>query len=382
MKHDLVAYPPMQSLIVALRELDMEVVFIGKCSDCYQKSYYEKMGVIFEPIIYTTYVRAYKILNEQRTYRKKIAKYLKEAYSITNDIVWFEYSDMAYFVHDILVNTNYLIHFYEFFNTNCSWKYQLIYSSYNMSKFVQGAKAVVHCEYNRAHITRGLCDLKELPFVLPNKPYPENKNLESAPMEVVAMVNSLKQKLKGKKVILYQGVFESSERRLEEFCEAIQCLPKDYAFVAMGGGSRYYDDLKQYYESDRIIFVPFIKSPYHLLVTQLADLGILSYFPLNGSYAGVLNPLFCAPNKIFEYGKFGIPMLSNDLPGLKTIYDNFHCGQIVPYPITSESIKNVLLNIFENHNELAEGAYRFYNSVDFKLIVNKILQRLDLLDVS
>lgn len=377
MKHNLVSYPPMQSLLVAMRELGKEVVFVGQCSDSNQKSYYEEMGVSFEPIIYTPYTQPYKILYEQKRYGKKISQYLKKSYSKTSDIIWFEYSDLSYFMHSILKDTDYLIHFYEFFNIKMSWKYQLMYPSYNMVKFVQRAKAVIHCEYNRAHITRGLCGLKELPFVLPNKPYPDNRDAYPVPVEVMATVNNLKEKLKGRKVVLYQGVFESSERRLEDFCEAIQCLPMDYVLVAMGGGTDYYDDLKLRYESDKIIFVPFIKSPYHLLVTQLADVGILSYFPLNSSYAGVLNPLYCAPNKIFEYSKYGIPMLSNDLPGLKVIYDEFHCGQIVPYPITSEAIKNTLLNILEHHENFSEGSRRFYDSVDFKAIVSRILQRLD-----
>lgn len=56
----------------------------------------------------------------------------------------------------------------------------------------------------------------------------------------------VKHKVQGKKVILYQGFFASVERRLEEFCQAINQMPSDYVMIAMGKGpNNYYDVLKR-----------------------------------------------------------------------------------------------------------------------------------------
>lgn len=378
MREDLVIYPPLQSLILVLRDLGNEIAFIGDCSDISRKKYFEDEGVSFIPVVYRPQANLLKTYKEQQKYRIKLRRYLNEEYDRNNDIIWFVYFDMAYFVHDILRKTNYVIHFYEFINVKMSWKFELMYPSYNFADFVRSAKAVIHCEYNRAHITRGLCGLKDLPFVLPNKPYPDNNINNIVPNEVREIVEDVKNKITNKKVLLYQGIFESNERRLEEFCEAALLLPDDYVLVTMGGGSKYYADLKKRFESDKILFVPFIKSPNHLLITKLAHIGVLSYFPLNPSYAGVLNPLYCAPNKIFEYSKFGIPMISNDLPGLKTMYEKYNCGKIVPYPITPESIKNVVLDIFNDWKDYSHGSKTFYKAVNVKEIVANILKNLTL----
>lgn len=69
----------------------------------------------------------------------------------------------------------------------------------------------------------------------------------------------VKHKVQGKKVILYQGFFASVERRLEEFCQAINQMPSDYVMIAMGKGpNNYYDVLKKKYQSDKILFIPLL----------------------------------------------------------------------------------------------------------------------------
>lgn len=51
----------------------------------------------------------------------------------------------------------------------------------------------------------------------------------------------------------------------------------------------------------------------------MASIGVMSYSPHQKTHAGVVNALYCAPNKIFEYGKYGKPMIANDVPALKYI---------------------------------------------------------------
>lgn len=373
--HDLVKYPPTQSLIWILLDLGIKVSFIGYCSDKKTQEQYENMGVEFVPIHYMIYKNnTEKIINQVR-YKKQIAKYIKEKYNKSEDLIWFDYTESAYVLHKLLIQTDYIIHFYEFVNFS-HWKYRLIYPTYNHKYFIQKAVGIIHCEYNRAHILRGLCGLERLPFIIPNKPYFSETTKAQIPEEIDTLINQVKKKISNKKVILYQGIFNSNERRLEEFCEAINSLSENYVLLIMGEGNEYYHKLRNKYENEKIIFIPFIKPPYHLLITQLAHIGILTYFPMDDSYAGVLNPLYCAPNKIFEYGQYGIPMISNDLPGISSIFNEYHCGEVVQYPINENNIKEAINNIFNNYDHYKGNSKKYYDSINLKSIIKDILSIL------
>ena len=76
MRNDLVILPPMQSLITVLLEKGVQVHFLGKCSDIERKSYFARLGVVFEDVIYTPQDKIYKTLLEQIRYRRL----LKQSY--------------------------------------------------------------------------------------------------------------------------------------------------------------------------------------------------------------------------------------------------------------------------------------------------------------
>ena len=161
---------------------------------------------------------------------------------------------------------------------------------------------------------------------------------------------------------------------MEEFIHAVNDMPEEYLLLAMGRGDKMFEELKRQYSSKKIVFIDFIRPPYHLLVTQMAHVGVLSYFPNNKSFIDVLNPIYCAPNKIFEYTRFSLPMISNDLPSLKNVFQEFQCGEVVDYPLTSIRIKNGLNNIFQNYEDYKHGAESFYNSVDCLEIIAGIFR--------
>jgi glycosyltransferase involved in cell wall biosynthesis len=242
-----------------------------------------------------------------------------------------------------------------------------------MARSCKLADKIVCCEYNRAHITKGLFQLDSLPFVLPNKVYIDDNELDYIPNDVRDILGDVLERMKDKKVVLYQGIFLDKERRLEEFCQAVNSLSDEYLLVAMGGGSSLFEQLKEKYESEKIIFVPFIRPPYHLLVTKMASVGILSYFPRPNNVASVINPLYCAPNKIFEYAKFSVPMIANDIPALHYAFTEHRCGKCVSYPMETSSIKDTLLEIFDNYDEYSSGALDYYNSIDLKKILQNML---------
>ena len=69
-------------------------------------------------------------------------------------------------------------------------------------------------------------------------------------------------------------------------------------------------------------------------------------------------------------------MLSNDLPGLRSLYLEYGCGEIVQYPITPGSIECALQKIFNNYENYSIGSRNFYGSVDFKDITSEILNSI------
>lgn len=382
MWNDLVKYPPTISLIKVLLKIGLKVTYVGCYSDVNGKKSFEQQGVRFVPVVYKNddflsicVINHLAIIYRQFEYKRKISEFLKGEGITDNDLIWLIYSDIAAAVQKSIEKYNYVIQFYEFIDYRLGRKISLLHPSFDAERLMKQAKALIHCEYNRAMITNGLFGIKNTPFILPNKPYEEGNEYDNVPDDIKNVVEDIKKRIDGKRAIIYQGIFEPNERRLDEFCEAIKLLPKDMVLICMGGGlGKYFDIIKSKYESDRILFVPFVRPPYHLLVTQLAKYGVLSYFPTSTTYEGVINPLYCAPNKIFEYGKFGIPMIANDCPGLKLIFEEYKCGKIINMPVTPENIADTIVRMESDYASMSEGARAYYDSVDIEQIIRSIIK--------
>ena len=231
------------------------------------------------------------------------------------------------------------------------------------------ALAVVVPEYNRAHITKTWWKLKELPFVLPNKPYNREfieKNAEINDIYARKIIEGIR----NKKIILYQGVM-SPERPLNVFIDAVDEYNGEYAFVVMSGGENIYKDNP----SPNYYFIPFVAPPEHLQITSHAHIGVLSYVPTETTGYSPLNSLYCAPNKTFEYSMFGIPMLGNDIPGLRFLFETRNCG-VCFKSFTKSEVCNAIEVIEENYEELSNKSFDYYDSCDYREILSKIIEKV------
>lgn len=374
MKEDIVQYPPILSMINVLIKLQKKVVFIGPYSDKQQKNKLKEKGVVFyDKISLNVKSKPIHKIIEQLRFRHYVKSVLTSIYEQDDEICIIN-EDTVCLLWKVICMYKYLIYFLETPGYNVRLKYRIYTPSFKLINACRGAHKIICCEYNRAHIIKGLFQLDELPIILPNKFFKIESQLDdrNIPDDIQLILDEVKSRTVGKKIILYQGVFNSGERRLEEFILAVNSLPDEYVLLAMGRGNAMFELLKEKYSSDRIIFIDFINPPFHLGITSLAHIGILSYFPVNKSFIQILNPLYCAPNKIFEYSKYGLPMISNDVPALKSTFKEFNCGEIVEYPISISGIAQKILTISSNYEMYTKGALNYYKSVDVEKIIASI----------
>lgn len=235
-------------------------------------------------------------------------------------------------------------------------------------RYIENATDIIECEYNRAHITKAWWGLKELPAILQNKPYISNSIEKHNKITSNISIGKIIDEISERKIILYQGNI-SKERPLDNFIEAVSELGEDFAFVAMVNGQNpYKGKSKNYY------YIPFVKPPYHLEITSHAYIGILSYTPIKNSYS-ILNTVYCAPNKIWEYSQFAVPMISNDLPALKYHFEKYKDG-IAIENWNKQSIKDAINKIDKSYDNYAYNAKKMFDTYDIKNEVNKILKRI------
>lgn len=233
-----------------------------------------------------------------------------------------------------------------------------------ISKVINKAKFVFMPEYNRSILYQIWFNLKQRPIVLPNKPYfyPSDELIKSLETKYKDMVSIFEKY----KVILYQGQIAAT-RDLSNYIKAVKELGGNYRIVLMGND---HNMVHKYKEIDNnVIYIDFIPAPDYLLLTSKAYIGILTYNPES------LNNMYCAPNKIYEYSKYSLPMLGNNIPGLKYAIEPYNAGVIVDED-NVQSIKNAILEIDNNYNKYKENSARIFIEQDNKKIISDAMSKL------
>ena len=242
----------------------------------------------------------------------------------------------------------------------------LPYIQSNLKQYAKKAYKVVVPEYNRAHIQKTWWDLEKVPSVLPNKmTMPE---IDAVPEDIQKIILEIKNEKR--KILLYQGVF-LSDRDLDLYAQTAEKLKDEYCLYIMGRDMPYRRELCDKYP--HIKYIPFIKPPFHLLVTQLAYVGLLPYKAAKSQHYSILNALYCAPNKIYEYAACGLPMIGSDVPGLTYPFSVNDIGYICKEKKVEEVIK--IIRLIENrYDELVSNCLKFYDKTDMDNIVEEILR--------
>lgn len=219
---------------------------------------------------------------------------------------------------------------------------------------------IISCpEKHRAQIIKSRYSLKTVPYVLPNKPY-EIKINESKYTDIVN---------KEAISLIYQGVLDK-DRPIIKFAEALRKINNNriYFYVLGKCDENYKLEIKKAYNNT--IFINYIASPLHLMVTKQCKIGVLLYDN------SCLNNIFCAPNKVYEYSRFGLPMIASNNIGLVETIGNAKAGICVDYNDV-ESIYNGLKKIINNYDYYSKKSLEFYKKQNNKKIISNIIKELE-----
>ncbi len=352
-------FPPVRNLVEILLRNNHEVVLVTRCDGDLAIEASDNLKYIKIPNHNTSKALfAFSYLNKKMLLRRIVKEEMKNC-----DLLWTTTDTTVRDLGDLVYNYKHVLQLMELIEyvplvPNTEIK------SYKIRKYAQKAFKVVVPEYNRAHIQKVFWDLKQLPTVLPNKmSLLENKDIPEGVNEVLKELDNEK-----RKIILYQGGF-ASDRNLDAVAEAIETLSHEYCLYIMGYDSKYRRDFSEKYP--KVKYIGFINPPYHLCITEKAYIGLLPYVAMKCRHHSILNAVYCAPNKIFEYSSKKLPMLGSNLPGLSVPFQKYDIGYT--YEDDLHDIVSKIKKIESRYEEIQENCLKFYNSVDMDKIVNRIL---------
>jgi len=289
----------------------------------------------------------------------KFGSFAKKAYFSTHpeDIIWVTGADTAICLGiKTLTKRRFIFQINELYDKNP------VYLRFIRKIAAVSATNVVP-EKNRASIFRAWFNLAEKPFVLPNYTYIDDSIIEDGIKYCENYLDRIaEEKKQGKYILLYQGLLRPDR----DFSKVLETAEQrsNTIIVIMGCDCGM---IKQYRKiCPKLIYIPPIPSPYHLSVTKAADVGLAVYLPDS------LNNTYCAPNKIWEYSKYGLAILGNNVPGLDVVSERGIGRQanIDDY----DDISKQLDIIFECLDNFKTKSRHFYEELDFCGEFAKILQ--------
>ncbi len=360
-------YPPVQTLIRVLLNKGYKVNLIGRnvskiSADIsensnyvgYETAKYSKINNILQAAVN----RFYMILNA-----RKLLKSIGEQ----SDYLWTTSMKSVQILGKNILKYKNILQLMEL--AEHGYLVREKYIKFPIEKYARLSWKTVVPEINRAYIQKVWWDLSKTPYVLPNKPY--SINYGEADDKLLSAIELMKNEKK--KIILYLGVI-GQDRDLEKMAKAIYKL-NNYVMYIVGNiydntAKTLIDSLKKEYDC---IYLGGFKPPKHLALVKYAHIGLLPYKPAKVYGLSELNALYCAPNKIWEYAGFGVPMVGSDVLGLKLPFEQWNIGRCCDLN-DEDSIIKTIEEVDRNHDEMSKNCYKFYDSVDLEKIVSEILE--------
>lgn len=349
-------YPPCVTQIRLLRQFGVDIdVLYGSCTDNVLRIF-DNEGIPYNKLCDLRDVYKGKLdkANNWLTFRKALAKELKKR-DTSNTLLWFGNAETLLAMKGALSKYKYAVTFLELLDDKC-------FRMFLLKDMARKAKFIVSCEETRSYIMKAWWRLDKLPYTIPNKPFDDPSRLSTLTDE---KAKAVLEKIGNRKFIIYQGIIKEPVI-LAQFANAINRLADDIVLLIMGPDpENIIPEISRI--SQKIIYSPYIAAPNHFQVTSRARIGIVYY---NGDSS--LNRAFCAPNKIYEYSAFGMPMIANNIPGLKNtvgVYGAACCINLI-----EEEIIKAINSIDNHYEEMSSRAKMFFESTDIRMIMREIVK--------
>lgn len=354
LKKGLQCYPPCLSQVLVLDDLGYELeVYHGKNSPLIDKMLDDRQ------IIHHTFKSDRKNKNRIEsainflTFIREVRR--KQSVLDTQALVWIGNMETALSLDpQRLCKRKFVLNVLELYDEHT------LYDRW-LKKYIHEASIVISCEKHRAAIMQSRYRLAEIPVVIPNKPYETKVEGETSDCDISNVIKS-------HFTIVYQGMI-SKDRPLENVARALSLIgDSNNVFLIMGECSEYYkDEIRAIYSN--VVFTGFVPAPQHLCYTQYCNIGIANYD------ISSLNNIFCAPNKIYEYAKFGIPMLCSTNIALEESVGVSNAGLCIDFKDV-EIIADAIRNIIKEYDCYSQNAIAFYNDFSIKEAVKKVVKKV------
>lgn len=293
-------------------------------------------------------------------FRKNIQKKIKTVprEEIETTLFWIGTAETAIPLYGLINNYHYALTMLELLDDKKN-RFKLK----SFGALAEKAEFLVACEVTRAYLMRYWFKLKTLPYVMPNKPY-ELGALKRAVPSCEKTQKSIDM-IKDKKFIIFQGIYQKLDY-MKEVAKALAHIGSDYYLVLMGFDlykTNAYEELKKIYSN--VIELPSLPAPLHLEVTSYASIGLVFYDDFS------LNQAFCAPNKIYEYAGFGIPMLANKIPGLENTVGKYDAGICLDFK--EDELIAAVTKIYAEYEAYSGNALNLYNDTDNENMMLRVI---------
>lgn len=367
---NIMLYPPTITLVECLLNNGYRVHLVGEGTDelpsviknnnnfsCH------KVGKVYANNIISRIIRRRK---QTKDFRKELGKVEK------NDIVWTVNPIAVRMLRKELLkySDRHVMQMLELWDKYPMFR-TIKHIRFRLDKYARAAWKVVVAEENRAYIQKVGWNLDKTPYVLPNKPY----HLKSSEIteEMKPAVSQMQQE--SRKIIIYLGVLDP-DRDFVSFARAIEKIKDEYAFYAFGKiGEASKERIEKIFKENTCInYMGFFNPPKHLYFLKYAHIALLPYKPGKANEMGfsILNALYCAPNKIFEYAGNELPMIGTDVLGLKGPFKKYNIG-VCCKDLKPGTIIEAINFVDKNHDEMQKNCISFCDSVDVDDIVERII---------
>lgn len=245
----------------------------------------------------------------------------------------------------------------------------------NNFRFCKDADHIIVPEENRAWLTYFMAKLPQHPWVLPNIPVVDTL---STPFKIPPFLQKLIDE--DKVIVFYSGLIDFEKRCLHELITAIALLDHRFHLVLMPGKKLDITFLKTLESrfakmgaTGKVHFIETVAAPHHLKYFKLATVGIGLYRPSS------LNQVYAAPNRIYEFSAFGVPVILPHFPHFGSFQNKYPFGIVTADPENIEDIKNKI-EMFADKAILQQGrlnsARFFEENGNYAKYAEEILNRI------